>query len=255
LSAIVGVEPSGQQVPAGWSLSLYPTAGEAGGSFRYRQRRWTASGGPAGDPQRARDEAARRARANVRRYCAANGLNRLGTLTYAGAGCHDASALRPDVADFFRRLRRALGNRPLPYLWTAEWHPGGHGLHVHFAVGRYVPQPLIRSTWGRGHVSIKLLGDLPVGASSREEARAAARYLSKYVGKAFDGRRASGLHRYERAQGFGPAVVRLTGGRTADEVVERACTLMGGKAPAVRWSSAEALDWQGPPAIWAQWAG
>ena len=24
------------------------------------------------------------------------------------------------------------------YLWAAEWHSQGHGLHVHFAVGRYI---------------------------------------------------------------------------------------------------------------------
>ena len=27
-----------------------------------------------------------------------------------------------------------------------------------------------------------------------------------------------------------------------------------GDAPAYQWSSAEALDWQGPPAVWASWA-
>ena len=41
------------------------------------------------DPGRARAEAARRAAGKVRRYCAANRLNRLGTLTYRGEGCHD----------------------------------------------------------------------------------------------------------------------------------------------------------------------
>ena len=47
---------------------------------------------------RAREEAARRARAKVRRYGAANRLNRLGTLTYRGEGCHDPLRLRADLA-------------------------------------------------------------------------------------------------------------------------------------------------------------
>ena len=67
---------------AGWSLSLYPDAGEAGGAFvpSYRPRRTWVPGNPAADPARARAEAGRRARAKLRRYCAANRLNRFGTL-------------------------------------------------------------------------------------------------------------------------------------------------------------------------------
>ncbi|MGH7735462.1 MAG: rolling circle replication-associated protein [Gemmatimonadales bacterium] len=84
-----------------------------------------------------REDAARRARGKVRRYCAANRLNRLGTLTYGGEGNHDPAELRADVGGFFRRLRGSLGER-FPYLWVPEWHKSGHGLHVHFAVGRYV---------------------------------------------------------------------------------------------------------------------
>ena len=53
-------------------------------------------------------------------------------------------------AGFFEGPRRALGGKPLPYLWVPEWHPGGHGLHVHFAVGRFIKQSLIREEWGRG---------------------------------------------------------------------------------------------------------
>ena len=74
---------------------------------------------------------------------AANRLNRLGTLTYAGEGCFDPLQLRVDLGEFFRGLRRELGGSPFPYVWVPEWHPGGHGLHVHFAVGRYVQQRLI----------------------------------------------------------------------------------------------------------------
>lgn len=238
------------EVRSGWYLSLYPQAGEGGGSFRYSRPVKPAGGPP--DPQRSAIEAARQARTKVRRYCAANGLNRLGTLTYAGAGCHDPKELRAHVGSFFRTLRSDLGGKPLPYLWTAEWHKTGHGLHVHFAVGRYIQRSRIEQAWGRGFVHIKQLGDLPVGSSTMEEARQAARYLSKYVGKAFDERRVPGLHRYEVAQGFQPDRVRLYG-RTAEEALAVASRQMGAP-PQLTWSSAETVDWQGPPALWASWA-
>src|SRR5205823_1886206 len=161
----------------------------------------TTSAGPALVPADSAADAARRARGQVRRYCAANRLNRLGTLTYAGSGCHDPKELRSDLSGFFRRLRRWTGDR-FPYLWVPEWHKSGHGLHAHFAVGRYVAHGAISEAWGHGFVHIKLLGDLPVGSGTLGEARLSARYLSKYVGKALGTDQRAGLHRYEVAQGF-----------------------------------------------------
>lgn len=235
---------------AGWRLSLYPEAAEAGGSFRYSTPCRPAGG--ESDPERAKIEAARRARAKVRRYCAANRLNRLGTLTYAGQGCHDPREFRAHVGRFFRELRTGLGGESLAYLWVPEWHKS-HGLHGHFAVGRFVPRSMIVAAWGRGFVSIKLLGDLPVGSGAIEEARKAAGYLSKYVGKSFDHRRVPGLHRYEVAQGFQPAATRLWG-RTAVDVLDQASEIMG-REPSRVWSSHEEKGWQGPPAVWAAWGG
>src|SRR3990172_591074 len=192
-----------------WRMRLYVDAAEAGASLSSVRR-----GGKTrreSDPERSAGEAARRARGQIRRYCASNRLNRLGTLTYAGAGCHDAHVLRSDVGGFFRRMRRELGGDAFPYLWVPEWHPGGHGLHVHFAVGRYVPHGLIRETWARGIVHIKLLGDLPVGSGALAEARLPARDFGEYAGKAIDDDRPSGLHRYEVAQGFAPLSVSCEG--------------------------------------------
>ena len=209
-----------------WALTLYPDACEAGGSFRSALPGGRGAGGGVPDQERAREEAARRARAKVRRYCAANRLNRLGTLTYAGQGCHDPNLVRADAAAFFKRLRVELGGEPFPYLWVPEWLPGGHGLHLHFAVARFVGQSLIRDTWGRGIVHIKLLGDLPVGSGSLAEARLAARYLGKYAAKAVDADRPAGLHRYEIAQGFTPGSV-LCEGRAPDEVIGQAAERMG----------------------------
>ena len=232
----------------GWTFVLHPEAAEGGGSFR---RAATGGGlGPAVEPGDSQADAARRARGKVRRYCAANRLNRLGTLTYAGAGCHDPARVRDDLGAFFRRLRGCVGD-PFPYLWVPEWHKQGHGLHAHFAVGRWIAQGEIRRAWGRGFVHIKLLGDLPVGSGTLGEARLAARYLSKYVAKDLGGDHPAGLHRYEVAQGFQPRRIMLDG-PTADEVVGWAASYMGA-APERVWLSHQAKDWAGPPAVWASW--
>jgi hypothetical protein len=235
---------------AGWLLSLYPEAGEAGGCFMASRRSRGESGGA--PSERAAEEAARRARGKVRRYCAANRLNRLGTLTYAPPGCHDPKVARQDVARFFRRLRAEVDVDALPYLWVPEWHKTGHGLHLHFAAGCYLPRKAIERAWGHGFIYIKLLGDLPVGSTSLHEARLAARYLSKYVGKAFDEHRVPGLHRYERAQGFDPRRVVVDGVSRGD-VVRQASELLGADPQRV-WSSDEQEGWKGPPAVWVQWA-
>lgn len=238
---------------ASWWLSLCASAGEAGGSFQSSRRVPVVyvPGVPARDPERAKAEAARRARGKVRRYCAGNRLNRLGTLTYRGTGCHSPALLRADVAAFFRALRDALGGEPLPYLWVSEWHKTGHGLHVHFAVGQFIRRSLIEAAWPHGFVHIKRLSDLPVGSTSWHEARRAAGYLSKYVTKTFDVD-LGGLHRYEVAQGFQPPLRRLVG-RSADEVLDEACAITGA-APERSWSSAAVEDWKGPPAVWFAWA-
>jgi hypothetical protein len=215
--------------------------------------RLDACGGGEIDGERAQEESSRRARAKVRRFCAANRLNRLGTLTYAGEGCFDPVRLRVELGEFFRGLRRELGGKPIPYLWVPEWHPGGHGLNAHFAVGRYVPVGLVKRVWGRGHVFVKLIGDLPVGSGSLEEARTVARYLSPYVSKGFEGERIPGLHRYEVAQGFQPERVPLRA-ESDSAVLARASELMGSE-PARIWRSWETEGWPGPPAYWCAWAG
>ena len=59
-----------------WSFKLYPDAAEGGGCFVPTFRR-KPIGGDVADPERSQQEAARRAKAKLRRYCAANRLNRL----------------------------------------------------------------------------------------------------------------------------------------------------------------------------------
>lgn len=232
-----------------WVLSLYREAREAGGCLSVRRGNEPSGNRP--DPVRSAAESARRARGKVRRYCAANVLNRFGTLTYAEA-CFDPLALGADVALFFRGLRAELG-APFAYVWVPEWHPGGHGLHVHFAAGRFVPRSAIARSWGHGFFKIKLIGDLPVGAGALGEARVVASYLGKYVSKQFDdAARVPGRHRYDVAQGFRPQATLVYGG-SAEDVIERASGFMG--APPQRvWLSSSVEGWRGAPACWAQWA-
>ena len=51
------------------------------------------------------------------------------------------------MGEFFKGLRGEV--EALPYVWVPQWHPGGHGLHAHFAVGRFVPRGVIERSWGR----------------------------------------------------------------------------------------------------------
>jgi hypothetical protein len=249
-----------------WELTLYPEAGEGGGCLLLGQRplkvspwvephhKWRRGQGERSwEAARPQEEAARRARGKIRRYAAANRLNRLGTLTYRGEGCRDPLRLRSDLAGFFRQLRQGLDDGAFPYVWVPQWHPGGHGLHAHFAVGRFVPRRLIERAWGRGFVHIKLLDGLPVGSGELAEARLAARYLAGYAGRDLrDERRPPGLHRYEVAQGFQPEKI-LVYGESAEDVIERASGVMG-LGPERVWLSSDTEGWHGPPACWAQWS-
>lgn len=240
---------------AGWYLSVYPDAREASGIFKGTARKGSGRRGTPGqavDEQRSRKMAASRARTTLRRYCTANRLNRLGTVTYGGEGCHDPRRLREDMAGFFIGLRRLLGGEPFPYAWVPEWHHKDHGLHAHFAFARYVKRSLIEDAWGRGFVHIKLIGDLPVGSTAVDEARVAARYLAKYVGKTFDEAGITGLHRYEVGQNFQPKRLRVYG-RTMGEALSEACRIMGG-APVEVSISKDWGDWSGPQAMVATWA-
>jgi hypothetical protein len=230
---------------------LYESAGEAGGAVVGGRR---GGGRPytKPDPERSAVEAARRARGKLRRYCTANRLNRFGSLTYAGEGNHDPMLIRLHLGEFFRSLRSELGCGPFPYVWVPEWHKTDHGLHAHFAVGRFIPRSAILAAWPHGFVHIKLIGDLPVGSGPRAEARRAAGYLSKYVGKSFeDERRIVGLHRYEVAQGFQPQAVRITGEHLGD-VLGQASQRMGAR-PSYVWQSQVEDGWNRPPAVWASW--
>ena len=235
-----------------WAINLYKEAGEASGSFHYvRKLQTIPSHGDGKNKERANEEAARRAKGKIRRYCATNGLNRLGTLTYRDPGCFDHKQLRTHLSDFFKELRKSQ-SRDFPYLWVPEWHPQGHGLHVHFAVGRYIKRSSIEQAWPHGNIDIKLLGDLPTGSGTLEQARVAAGYLSKYVSKNLqDPRNLAGFHRYDLAQGFSPVPQRIRGA-SRFEVINRTIEIMG-RPNSYMWDSNQEENWNRPPAVYLSW--
>jgi len=139
----------------------------------------------------------------------------------------------------------------LPYLRVPEWH-ATHGLHVHFAVGRYIRRSMIEAAWPRGFVHIKLIGHLPQGSHVRDEARIAARYLAKYVGKGFeDHENVGAFHRYDMAQGYTPRPVGVLPS-TAKEVMKEAVRLMGGPTQYF-WSSNDDPTWGGASSLYLSW--
>lgn len=241
-----------EQLRSGWSFRLVPDAMEGGGAWLSARRADRPYGVPgvAVDRSRSLREAGRRARSKARRYVVANRCDKMITLTYAKA-CEDRDQFVADLHDFFIGLRAALGGSAFPYLWVPEWHKS-HGLHAHAAVAQYIPFKLVREVWARGRVRIERMAGAPVGRSVpvvAERARICARYLAKYIGKAFDDeRRVLGRHRYELGQGFQPREVQLTG-QSRDEVYAAACDLMRGPAD-VLWFSPEDAAFT---ALWASW--
>ena len=235
-----------------WVLTVYPDAGEAGGSWVWVGRGMPPCESLVPDPERAKTEADRRARGKLRRYVAANRLNRLVTLTYAEAN-HDPHLLRTHMSKFVRKLRRETDVETFPYLWVPEWHKSGHGLHAHVAVGSFIPKRLIEESWGHGFVDVRLIRSRHV-RGALNQSRAAAGYLAKYVGKDLARKRESGLHRYEVAQGFQPRSYQ-TVGTTWFEVFADAHRTMKelGLQLAHSWHSRNEENWQGPPATWIQW--
>lgn len=249
-----GEEHLVQPLQGAWRLRLYRDASEAGGAFIRAPRdgaviQSRGTRGEAADPERASAMAARRAGSRLRRYVVANRLNRLGTLTYAEA-CFDERQVRKDVGDFFRKVKSEIDG-PFPYLWVPEWHEKGHGLHLHFVVGRYVKRSIIDEAWGRGFVHIKLLGQVPMGQGSLGESRRAAGYIGKYLRKGFAGGREFNLRRFDVARGFNPKSEIILG-RSAEAVAIEASYRMGA-APSYVWRSLDQEGWIGPNAVWMTW--
>jgi len=247
---------------SGWCLNLYPEAGEASGSFRASHKPLSSSPFIINPEERtpteaisarqhSQEESARRAKRQIRRYCAHNGLNRLVTLTFEGEGCHDQYQLRLLLGEFFKKLHKKIG-RDFAYCWVPECHPQGHGLHAHVAVGRFIKRSLLEAAWPHGFVHIKLIGDLPHGSQTLHQARATAGYLSKYVAKQFaDDRHIDGMHRYDVAQGFRPKPTKLFAPKLS-EVLGVAVERMGAPFDYI-WHSNKDPTWDRPAAVYLSW--
>jgi hypothetical protein len=138
-----------------------------------------------------------------------------------------------------------FNGKRFPYLWVAEQHPGGHGWHVHFVVGRYVRKDILSEVWGLGFVDprkIKTKGD------RKAACRVAASYVAKYVSKAFD--TVPNRRRYKPAEGFEPRTeIESVQGVGSVAIRHASEFYFGGAEPSRVWSSAELPEdqWRGPP--------
>jgi hypothetical protein len=207
------------------------------------------------DPEDDRVRSLRRTRSTLRRFCKANGLTRILTHTIRDPdGLHDRDAMLRLVASYLRRFNRAYP--AIPWAWALEWHPGGHGLHLHLAVPehpdwhgyRQRETRALERMWGHGFVD----ADAPRQRGTRgDRERATAAYLAKYAAKAAD-EVGAGRHRYEVRQGFQPWVVRA---RFGDRVTawDQLTALAWGQAPVYELHSEMIGDGAGPPFDFAMW--
>ena len=109
-------------------------------------------------------------------------------------------------AHFFKRLRYEVVGEPFPYLWVPEWHKTDHGLHAHFAVGRYLSMTVVDQC---GVVASPTSSGSATPAGSFASAQAgAAGYLVEVRGKAFERSRRRRASSLRVAQGFRPKVER-----------------------------------------------
>lgn len=230
---------------------MFPDCGEAVVSFAASYQSAEDGGvGAYGDSDANRLRAERRARRVVRRYCTANGIDRLVTLTFAPPFCTDPAELVEHRKRFIRRLRCSFGHS-FPYVWAPELHKDGVKLHAHLGLNRFVKKDQMAEVWGHGFVDVRLIRARG-SKNPLDHRRRAARYLSKYVGKAFDQPGTFGRHRYEVGEGFQPRCDKQTFA-TEDEARAWASTQMGGATPSYVWRSTDVDDWQGPPVSVAYW--
>jgi len=253
----------------GWVGRVYVDAGEAVIYFVPPERDQTVSGA-ATDPAECARKAASRAKTKLRRYCKANRLYRMTTLSYAVEPANRQACVA-DCQAFIRRLReRRFHGKRFPYAWVIERGELNGRLHLHLALPRYVPQPILRDVWGLGHVWVhRLGGEASDVASERAMSARAAQYMAKYLGKSFVAAidvetgefdvagpkdRGTGAHRYEVGQGFAPDSVEMF------STTEAPCwvaieALMDGPASFTWSSDQEGAAWPAPPVRVLMWTG
>jgi hypothetical protein len=171
---------------------------------------------------------ASRSRSRLRRFVVANRLTKMWVVTMAEglSGPDGYGELVRRLGGFIRRVRRDFfGGKPVPYLWSIEPHPGGHGWHANVLLPqRFIDKRQMQRCWGHGNVWFTdftkdrtdpfgrpingkpgASGSGTPSRSARSGSRRAAGYVAKYVTKDF-GKADIGenRHRYEVAQGYQP---------------------------------------------------
>lgn len=228
-----------------WEANYYPSAGEVVAWREYRGKRDDPPAPPAGAERRPSesngDRAVRRARTRIRRYAAANLLDRMIVLTWEDQ-TEDLRTAQRHVRAFIRYgLRTVLGYRG-PYVVGWERHKSG-AWHCNILVDRNIDHGELWQEWGRGFVWIKRWKSRTRG-SKRDAARGAARYVAKYVAKDLKDLPA-GIHRYEVGQGFTVRVVRVYG------TSPTSILLTIGRPVEYRFDAAAPDAGRGPPLMWA----
>ncbi len=296
MTTIPGVRPTGPapagpslepatlfpEAPVGrraWRLTAFPQCGEAtlvysdGTAPRRRLKvaapfvgephTWlyldTGEVAPPPDEERARQEAGRRARKTLRRFCVANLLTTMVTLTFA-QGSHDRQSVLDAMAAFVERWQAHVG-RTFPYAYVLEKHPQGHGWHIHVACRGRTTHRALMLLWGNGIVwedDGRGKASRWQGMASAIKARCIAGYLAKYLVKSMDTDREKGARRFSTAHGFQPDEVRM-GARDLREAEEALLLVAGPTVSALNvvWASPPAGPeslWKGPPTVTVEWS-
>lgn len=204
-----------------------------------------------------------RAAARSRRYFVRNRLRYMWVLTYA-VRTTDRRVVMGQVSDFARRLRSKIGRGALPYWYSPELHPGGHGWHVNFFIAERQAHSVIAELWGQGHVWVSDFAKSnrgpkgePLGLcrTPRDGWRRAARYGCKYAQKDWSpehvGRQS---HRYEVAQGFAPTPAShwVRSKSSGDGIVADLVPEEDRQGLAV-WDSDTVAEWAKPPVRTWRW--
>jgi hypothetical protein len=188
-----------------WHLCLSPTAGE-GTLTCCEALSLKATGSTSGGGGRSWTTPivshGTRAKGKVRKFCRANGVSFLWTLTYEIARGTRAEVVR-DLRRFYERLQGAYGR--LPCLAVIErGKRGTHRLHVHLGVDRWLNIDVLRDLWGHGHVWVGDGTKCPGNPGTKRLSRYLAKYVSKDAAAEELGQadREKGAHRYLVTQGF-----------------------------------------------------
>jgi hypothetical protein len=243
-----------------WRATVYPTAGEACISLITTPRERSSEPSPLSDEERARcnhERANRRAIGEARRYMVHNRLRYQWVLTFAD-GRHDADGRAETlqlVGRFVVRLRAEVGR--MPYLYSPELHPGGHGWHTNFYVPRRLPHAMVERLWGHGIVWVSDYLKHPLVKAAKlspvEAVRLAAVYACKYASKDWSREMLPpGARRFCTAEGCKPTK-RTIPHSTLARALDSAKDEFNGAPADHEWSSSESKTWDGPPVHILRW--